>query len=107
MSNELVKLLHDLAAHKNSDTSLASEAADLIEQQAARIAELQSERDAAELMLLARKARITELEAALRRITSTYDAYRRRGVSPAPAEYGDVVAAIEAARTALASKEKA
>ena len=38
---------------------------------------------------------------ALAKVVSTYDAYRRRGVSPAPAEYADVVAAIEAARAAL------
>lgn len=38
---------------------------------------------------------------ALARIVNTYDAYRQRGVSPAPAEYADLVAAINAAREAL------
>ena len=41
---------------------------------------------------------IERLRADLLRIIDTYDAYRRRGVSPAPAEYADVVAAIDAAR---------
>lgn len=43
-------------------------------------------------------AEVARLTAAVNRITEAYDAYRRRGVNPAPAEYGDVVAAIEAAR---------
>jgi hypothetical protein len=38
---------------------------------------------------------------ALRLIVDRYDAYRRRGVSPAPTEYADVVEAIESARAAL------
>lgn len=37
---------------------------------------------------------------AIEAITGAYDAYRHRGVNPAPAEYADVVAAIEDARAA-------
>lgn len=37
----------------------------------------------------------------LRRIIAAYDAYRGRGVSPAPNEYQNLVAAIEAARGAV------
>lgn len=41
---------------------------------------------------------------ALARIVNTYDAYRQHGVSPAPAEYADLVAAINAAREALSAQ---
>lgn len=41
------------------------------------------------------------LRAALTRVTTTYDAYRRRGVVPSPVEYADVIVAIEMARAAL------
>lgn len=38
-------------------------------------------------------------------ITSAYNAYRRRGVAPAPTEYADVVRAIVQADAALAAQE--
>ncbi len=44
---------------------------------------------------------IERLRAALTRVTTTYDAYRRRGVVPSPVEYADVIVAIEMARAAL------
>ena len=50
------------------------------------------------------RARLTALEAAesaTARVVATYDAYRRRGVSPAPVEYSQVVEAIEDARDVL------
>lgn len=40
-------------------------------------------------------------EAALLAIVEAYDAYRRRGVAPAPGEYAGLVGAINAARTAI------
>lgn len=52
-----------------------------------------------DMVIDAQAAENTRLRAALKRITETYDAYRRRGVNPAPAEYADLVDAIEAART--------
>ena len=58
------------------------------------IATLESERAANAILT----DEIERLRADLLRIIDTYDAYRRRGVSPAPAEYADVVAAIDAAR---------
>ena len=45
--------------------------------------------------------KIVEPAEALRLIVAAYDAYRRRGVAPAPTEYADVVAAIDAGRAAL------
>jgi hypothetical protein len=38
---------------------------------------------------------------ALSKIVGAYDAYRRRGVAPAPVEYAAVVDAIDRARSAL------
>ena len=46
-------------------------------------------------------------DAALKRIVTTYDAYRRRGVSPAPVEYSDVVQAIESGRASLTTQPQA
>lgn len=43
------------------------------------------------------------LRAALTKVVKTYDDYRRRGVAPAPAEYADVVDAIESARAVLSA----
>ena len=45
------------------------------------------------------------LAALLRRIIDSYNAYRRRGVAPAPIEYADVVRAIVLADAALAGKD--
>ena len=42
---------------------------------------------------------------ALTKIIKTYDDYRRRGVAPAPAEYADLVAAIDSARAALSAPQ--
>lgn len=42
---------------------------------------------------------------ALQRIIEAYDAYRGRGVMPAPNQYADLVAAIEAARPTLTKEE--
>ena len=50
---------------------------------------------------------LTEARAVTRRIVSAYDAYRRRGVNPAPAEYQSVVDAIDAARAAASPLEMA
>ena len=50
----------------------------------------------------------TDLAAAralLRNIINLYNAYRRRGVAPAPIEYADVVRAIVRADAALAGKD--
>lgn len=42
------------------------------------------------------------MRAAALKIVAAYDAYRHRGMAPAPGEYAGVVAAIEEARAALA-----
>lgn len=47
--------------------------------------------------------RARKAEGALAAIINAYDAYRRRGVAPAPTEYADVVHNIEAARAALST----
>ena len=44
------------------------------------------------------------LREATKRIVTTYDAYLRRGVNPAPMEYADVAESIERARSALEGK---
>jgi len=44
------------------------------------------------------EAECAKLRGVVRGIVDTYDNYRRRGVAPAPAEYVDVVKAIDAAR---------
>ena len=46
------------------------------------------------------EAECAKLRGVVRGIVDTYDNYRRRGVAPAPAEYVDVVKAIDAARAA-------
>lgn len=56
--------------------------------------------------LAARDAEVGRLSGALTAIVGKYDAYRRRGVAPAPAEYGDVVDAIERGRAALGQSGK-
>ena len=45
----------------------------------------------------------TPAEALLRSVIDAYRAYRRRGVAPAPNQYGDLVRAIEMAEAALAA----
>jgi DNA-binding FrmR family transcriptional regulator len=47
--------------------------------------------------------RARKAEGAVAAIINAYDAYRRRGVAPAPTEYADVVHNIEAARAALST----
>lgn len=49
--------------------------------------------------IITMESHLREVEAALRNIIDTYDAYRRRGVLPAPKEYSDVVIAIEQGRS--------
>ena len=77
------------------------EAADEIERltQALKKANDQAEHFEREWYL--RGDEIERLRAALTRVTTTYDAYRRRGVVPSPVEYADVIVAIEQARAAL------
>ena len=55
------------------------------------------------------RAAVEQARAALTKITTTYDAYRRRGVAPAPVEYADLVDAIEAntSRDALRALDEA
>ena len=57
--------------------------------------QLEAERDALAADLAAARA-------LLRNIINLYNAYRRRGVAPAPTEYADVVRAIVQADAALA-----
>lgn len=47
------------------------------------------------------------MRAAALKIVAAYDAYRHRGMAPAPGEYAGVVAAIEEARAALAQPTSA
>ena len=61
--------------------------------------------DRAEDERVAALALVTKLREAVDNLVATYDAYRRRGVSPAPQEYVDVVAAIENVRACLAAEE--
>ena len=60
--------------------------------------QLEAERDALAADLAAARA-------LLRNIINLYNAYRRRGVAPAPIEYADVVRAIVRADAALAGKD--
>lgn len=56
------------------------------------------ERAAAEIEALRKDAaRLQARDAALAKIIAAYEAYRRRGVSPAPNQYANLVAAIDAA----------
>ena len=88
-------------APRFGDVNLNDEAADEIERltQALKKANDQAEHFEREWYL--RGDEIERLRAALTRVTTTYDAYRRRGVVPSPVEYADVIVAIEQARAAL------
>ena len=86
------------------ELQVCNEAADEIERltQALKKANDQAEHFEREWYL--RGDEIERLRAALTRVTTTYDAYRRRGVVPSPVEYADVIVAIEQARAALKEK---
>lgn len=51
------------------------------------------------------RERVRVLREALQTIINAYDAYRGRGVSPAPTEYGGLVDAIHRARAALEASQ--
>jgi cell division protein FtsB len=88
MNDDLVALLRQLSSYGHSDTSIGGDAADRIEAQAARIAELQRERES--LILV-----VSDLQSALE--------YHQEQTRPIHSTRN----AILAARAALAPKESA